>query len=51
MSENREDLEKKLSNCHENAFEASIDLEKAEMALRELLNRYNWDYEPSARDT
>lgn len=48
MSENREDLEKKLSNCHENAFESSIKLEKAKMALRQLLDEYEWDYEPSA---
>ena len=48
MSENREDLEKNLSNCHENAFESSIKLEKARMALSQLLDNYDWAYEPSA---
>lgn len=49
MSENREDLEKNLSNCHENAFASSIKLEKAKMALGQLLDNYEWAHEPSAR--
>lgn len=50
MSENREDLQKKLFTCHDIASNASNNLDKAKMALEELMNSYYLDYEPSARD-
>lgn len=50
MSENTEILQKKLINCKDIAYEAIGSLDKAKMALEELMSSYYWDYEPSARD-
>ena len=48
MSENIDELLNKYNTCQANAFNASIKLENAGMALRELLENYEWAHEPSA---
>ena len=42
-------LEERVSQYESMAFEATIDLEKAHMALNELLNEYEWEYKPTAQ--
>lgn len=47
MSE--KELQKEVFQYEEIISENIADLEKAHMALNELLNEYRWDYEPDAR--
>lgn len=49
MSKNIDELWDKFNTCQTNAFNASIKLENAGMALRELLENYEWVHEPSAK--
>lgn len=47
-NENSEELWNKYDACQTNSLNASIKLENAGMALRELLEKYEWAHEPSA---
>ena len=49
MSENESKLQKEISRYQDSVYDSSVDIEKATMALRELLNEYEWAYEPDAR--
>lgn len=49
MSKNESKLQNEIFRYQESASDASVDLEKATMALQELLNEYDWAYEPDAR--
>lgn len=49
MSRKETDLEERVSQYDVMAFHAMIDLEKAKMGLSELLDEYEWDYEPTAQ--
>lgn len=48
MSEREVQLEREVSHYEELVADNLVDLEKAHMALNELLNEYEWDYTPSA---
>lgn len=47
MSEREAQLNREVLEYEELIAENLVDLEKAHMALDELLNQYQWDYEPS----
>lgn len=47
-TETAEELKGIICECDSKVLVLSDELEKARMALRELLNGYEWDYEPSA---
>ena len=43
-----EEMRNIIFECDAKTLDLSVALENARMALRELLNDYEWDYEPSA---
>ena len=49
MSENESTLQKEIFRYQDSVYDSFVDIEKATMALRELLNEYEWAYEPDAR--
>lgn len=49
MNNKEIDLRERVLQYDDMAFEAIVGLEKAHMALGELINGYNWDYEPTAQ--
>ena len=49
MNKNETKLQKEIFTYQESASDSIVDLEKATMALQELLNEYDWAYEPDAR--
>ena len=49
MNDNNVQIEKKIEEYEGILYDSSVSIEKAVFALNELLDKYEWNYEPTAQ--